>query len=288
MKITNKLCALAVGIILTTVGCQDLETEAIFTGAAISFESSSVIANEEGGAVTITAQLIGAALSSDVTVSYTVTESGLAEGVGYDYVGSSSLVIPAGEYTGSISIAPIDNTEISDGSQTLTFNITSVDASGVSIGTEGYSGRVATVTVLDDDFWCPRNQLTSITQGTDVGYSTREASIVAAGSPSDGCFTFTLVGGANSLFGSTIASFDITLIEDSPQSTTGIIENATGIALLLPDGTPVGGASPRTIDITDGAFGGVSVYDLEAGTMGFDYAYYNNGVLSFNGRFEFQ
>lgn len=282
MKLFNKLYTLLIAaVLMVAISCSETETEALFTDNLIGFQSTSFTADEDGGAVDVVVGLIGVAQESDITVTYTVTESGITEGTNYTIVGSSELVIPAGEYTGSITIQPIDNEDIADGSQSLTFQITGVDAAGVSIGSETFLGRTAQFNILDNDFWCPRNTLAKVvTEELDVGFGTTAVSISFAASPDEDCLSFRIVGGAGSLFGGFAnISYVVTLTEDSPESNTGTVNPVETFQLNNGDGS---GSYSNLLRITGGT------YDLDAGVLDVNYEYYGtDNVFRYDGIFRY-
>jgi hypothetical protein len=253
----------------------------------VSFTTNSASVDEDATSVTVTVKLIGKALDSDLSITYDLTENGLTEGVDYEFVGTSDLLIAAGEYTGSIVIAPIDNDEIAEGSKSLSFELTGTSNNKISLGSDVAIGRKLTLAVLDDDFWCPRNTLAGlVTTSTDVGYSSAPVTIIPAATEADGCLTFRLVGGMEALLG-VAWSFDITLIEDVPgSSTTGTIMDVDKTNIYESNGTTI---NARKISIAEGVYTGLNnYYDLETGSFGFDYKYYNtSGVNTFDGRLEF-
>ncbi len=291
MKNLNKI-ALALSASLVLMGCnKDFKDEISIDNAnsfptTVAFTSTSVSTDEDGEGADVTIELLGNALSSDLTVEYTLTENGIASGVDYTFTDGNTFVIPAGEYSASVNIAPVDNEDIASGSKSLTFTITGTSDSNVSIGTDAALGRTVTFSILDDDFFCTRNSLAAvITTATDVGYSSFAASIVPAATEAEGCLTFGIVGGAGPIFGQQIDIQAITFEEDSPGSNTGTILDQTDVVFTLPNGDVIA----NKIDISEGIYTGLdNYYDLTTGAFGFDYVYYNgSGVNTFNGRLEY-
>ena len=282
MRLINKLYTLLITVtLLVAVSCTETETQALFTDNLVGFSSTAVNADEDGSAVEVQVEIIGQAQSSDVTISYDITESGITEGVDYSIVGSSSLIIPAGEYTGSITIQPIDNEDIAEGAQSITLTITGVDSEGVSIGGEGFLGRSTQFNILDNDFWCPRNTLGKVvTEELDVGFSTNAVSISFAASPDEDCLSFRITGGAGSLFGGFAnISYVVTLVEDSFESNTGTVEPVETFNLNNGDGS---GSYTNLLRITGGS------YDLAAGILEVNYEYYGtDNVFQYDGIFRY-
>ena len=159
-------CMLFVAIAMS---CEDLEPETYNGTPFVSFNeqaaSISVSENEASRTVELGITL---AYSSDVTIDLTVVDDTATQGVDYT-LSSSSVVIPAGEYVGSFTINPVDNSEFNE-SKLLTIEITNVSVSGVSLGNANEASRIKDVIIVNDD--CPTQ--TSLWWGTidveDVGF----------------------------------------------------------------------------------------------------------------------
>ena len=107
---------------------------------AIAATDSTASEPSTAGAFTVTRT--GGGTASPLTVSYTVSGSATS---GSDYAAlSGSVTIPAGQSSATISIGPIDDTDM-EGAETVI--LTLVDAAGYSVGTPSTD----TVTIADDD-----------------------------------------------------------------------------------------------------------------------------------------
>lgn len=228
--------------------------------------------------LTLTVQLVGPQRSTQTAVAFNVIESNLVEGVDYTFPNGKNLVIPANSSTATIAILPIDNTDIFEGSRTITLELTSVEGFDVSLG-----NKSVVVSINEDDFWCPRNQLSNaVSTEYDLGYSTTSVSIEKSLTP-DGCLQFDILGGGSSLFGTdNIRINGVIITEDSPESLTGTITDATFQFFRLDNPTtnnPLasGAGEIYTMVISNGT------YDLEAGTFQFDYLFYRGATLLYPG-----
>lgn len=225
--------------------------------------------------LTITIQVVGAQRSSDLTVNFNVVESNAVEGVDYEFPNGKTLVVPANSSTATILFQPIDNTNITEGARTVTLQLASADGFDVALG-----NKSIVVSINEDDFWCPKNLLSNaVATETDLGYSTTNVVIEKSLTP-DGCLSFDVLGGGSSLFGTDDVRFNgVLLTEDSPQSMTGTITDATFQFFRLNGSGPLasGGGAVYTMVISNGT------YDLEAGTFQFDYLFYQGSSLLFPG-----
>ena len=181
----------------------------------------------------------------------------------------SDLVIPAGATSVSFVVLTNDNEDI-DGDKRITFSIESVSGGNYTIGTKQSAGKSSSfsLTINDDDFFCPRNSLANaISTEYDVGYATYAVSIDLVG-PDGPCLTFDIIGGGSSMwaFNGNSKISGIVLIEDSPGSLTGTINPGNFNLTTLTGGQWNSGGQPINMDILEGG-----VYNLETGTMEFNY-----------------
>lgn len=113
--------------------------------------SSDVALTENGGVgVTVTA-LLGAPQANAITVNFDV--SGTAAASRYTLSPGTSITIPAGETSGSVTLTPIDNDDI-DGDATVTLALSSSSSLPVGIGGEGVYNVSRTITIVDDNVPC--------------------------------------------------------------------------------------------------------------------------------------
>lgn len=277
----KKTILLLVTVFILAIGCKE-DDPIVFTGSFLSISGpSSVSVDEASGTQTLTV-ILSTAPSSDLTVDLVITDGSAVMGVDYS-VPSSSITIPAGEFTTQFTYTIIDNEEI-DGSKT--FTVALPEGSGIEIGEESS----ASITIVDNDFFCPKNNFAGRTvTGTDLGYSSGAILIEAAESASDGCYKFLVSGGVTFLgFGAT-ASIEVELVEDSPEGNSGIIAGGT-YPILNADGSgPYSTTTLYELVISEtGFFTGLpSNYNLADGTMGFDYDLLGDGASIFPGRIEY-
>ena len=148
-----------------------------------------------------------------------------------------------------------------------------------SISSRGLSQ--VTVTIVDNDFFCPRNILSNIvTTELDVGYSTSSVSIASVGAPGPECLEFRIVGGSGSLFGGFAnISYVVTLIEDEPDGNTGTVDPTEIFNLNNADGSS---SYTNQLKIVGGD------YDLDAGVLDVYYEYYGtDGTFQYPGTFRY-
>ncbi|MEZ4803672.1 MAG: hypothetical protein R2797_12945 [Gelidibacter sp.] len=122
----------------------------------IAFTTTAVSADESTSTpIVITAQYVHADSSADASVGFTITSDTAVEGVDYMVVdGQSSFSFPAGVYTDTVSIVPIDN-DVLEGDKVLTITLGDTDVRTGAPGPDSL-GKSITVTILEDD--CSRDE----------------------------------------------------------------------------------------------------------------------------------
>lgn len=109
----------------------------------VNFTASTSSLSEAGSAVSITAQL-STASGQAVSIPYTVT--GTATGSGTDYsISSSPLSIPAGSTSASITVTPVDDSNV-EGDETIVVTM------GTVVNATKGSTDVHTITLTSDDW----------------------------------------------------------------------------------------------------------------------------------------
>lgn len=130
------------------------EDKVMYSGGDIimfSNTSAGVSVNEDAGQADLTV-LLSKEYTSEVTVNFEVTDDTAIQGTHFSISGTS-IVIPAGETSGKITINLVDD---NDGNPARTFGIKllSSSISDATIGLGGDEGSYAkTVTIANDD--CP-------------------------------------------------------------------------------------------------------------------------------------
>jgi hypothetical protein len=270
---------LFIAVLMILSGCnEDFKSTYGFNDFAQWSVATRSVDENATSPLVLTIQLVGPQRSTPTNVSFNVIEANLVEGIDYTFPNGKNLVIPANSSTATITILPIDNSDISEVSRTITLELTSVDDYDVSLG-----NKSIVVSINEDDFWCPRNQLSNaVATEYDLGYSTTSVSIEKSLTP-DGCLRFDILGGGSSLFGTGDVRINgVIITEDSPESLTGTINDATFQFFRLDNPTtnnPLasGGGEIYTMVITNGT------YDLELGTFQFDYLFYRGTTLLYPG-----
>lgn len=277
------LAFLAILVLACNPGFED-DTETSFD-PFVQFSTGSIVAQENAATPTFQfqVQLVGPQLSSDLEVTLNIEETNVASGADYTWNSGTTVTIPAGESTAVVSFAVIDNDVITDGAKGLTVSIASV-GQGLEVASEGSGRSTVAITITEDDFWCPRNLMSEfVLEEEDFGYSTSPVSISIVTTP-DACYGFDIIGGAGSIFGTTdIRMNGFSIVEDSPESSTGTIVDGDFMAYAADDAAGdspyTTGGNPYIFTITNGT------YDLEAGVITMDYVLSAGGTVFFPGTF---
>ena len=149
MKNILKYSVLAL-IILLSYGC-DEETLGSIDGQFIQLAvASEVTVTENSGTAVELRALLGNPQGSDITVAFDVTT--MAPASRYE-LSATSVVIPAGETEGAITVTPVDNDDI-DGNVTLTVALSASNSLPVGIGGEGAANVSRTINIVDDNVPC--------------------------------------------------------------------------------------------------------------------------------------
>ena len=169
--------------------------------------SAVTIVENSGDAVEILA-ILGSAQSSDTTVDFLVTgdDSRYA-------LSASSIVIPAGETSGAVTLSAIDDDEI-NGDIDVVIGLAGSSGLPIGLGGEGLNSVSKTITIVDDNVPC-NDVFVSVTTdrwGSENSWEIRDASgaLVDSDGPfadlpagatetyektvnlEDGCYVFTM------------------------------------------------------------------------------------------------
>lgn len=204
MKNIFKSSALAL-VLLASVGC-DTETK-IFDEATfvqLGNDNSVSVVENSGATVTISA-ILGSPQSSDVSVNFDVTGTATADRY---TLSATSVSIPAGETSASVTFTPIDN-DVIDGDVDFTLTLSSSSSLPLGIGGEGVNAISKTITIVDDNVPCNDYTISVTTDrwGSETAWDILDSSgnVVAQDGPytdvadevydtaitlADGCYTF--------------------------------------------------------------------------------------------------
>lgn len=208
-----------------------LPTDEIFEFAFLSketFQLGEAANSTDENALEIHAEVLTfERLKSDVTVSVSVSGTNATEGVDYEIVGASQIVIPAGSFksTTGLKIKSIDNNMQSSEDKTIVVTMTGVSDASLLIGRgigDDATNTSASITIADDE--CP-NQISIFNDGKwsfdgfDNYYSTAYS----------GAFTTSVNGTTLTIKEGDIMNYDlgiemeVALVESFPGSTTGTL-----------------------------------------------------------------
>lgn len=215
-------------ITVSLSGCfDDPGTDILMKEKILSFSIASQQIQENAGGGEILVE-ISRAQSSDVQVNYSVVNNGAIAGVDYNILSPNPIIIPAGEYSAVIEYEVIDNDFPDEGTRQFSVEITSLSATGVSIGPL----TTFSVTIINDDCDVPG----LVGEYTVIN---RDASPAACGDPAnDGVLTYDAI---------------ITLVStDGVDSYTYEVTDITGglYALCYGDGENPGEFTTVNYDIT--------------------------------------
>lgn len=282
-KIMNKIFVLAV-LILSAAACnEDYQSKFDDYDDFIRWRTTSGTLNESATTdYVLTVQLVGEHRNSSLPVSYTLTANNAVEGVDYSFPNGEELQIDANSSTGTLVIRAVNNDIISEAARSLVFTLNSENE--ISLSTAQGGAKVFTLTLLDDDFWCPRNILSEqIAYENDFGYSSKAVSIAVSETP-EGCLYLTITGGTLTNFsfpGGDVQYGPLELVEDTPESNTGTIKPGTFKVVRASNPTSQwSSGGPISVRILEGG-----TYDLETGTIVVDYEMLINDVVQWPGTF---
>lgn len=225
---------LAVSLGLLTACEEDLLVFDTETGF-VQLSSATGEIEEAAASPIVTSVLLGSGENaSGVTVNFTVTA---ADPSRFTVEPSNGVLeIPAGQFSGDITITPVDNV-IVDGNMDITISLESSSSVPIGVGAEGMELTSRTITLVDDD--CPVD--------IDAFVGTFSVSEVFTAGTNEGV---TLAGA----FGE---SYQIEMVAQ-PGDVTGtklVITNSAGFNQYIPDGTVMTlQACPGTV-----SFGGPSL-----------------------------
>ena len=167
-------------------------------------DASAVSIVENSGDLVTVLAILGGPQSSDTAVEFLV----VGDDTRYE-LSASSIVIPAGETVGSVTLSAIDDDEI-NGDTTVVIGLAGSSGLPIGLGGEGLNSVSKTITIVDDNVPC-NDILVSITTDTwgsetEWDIVTDSGLIVATGGPynnavetintvvplEDGCYTFTI------------------------------------------------------------------------------------------------
>lgn len=145
------LIVLAIVLALTFNSCE--ETPVVYGGTEfiqLSDDSDVNAAENSGETITTTIVLGSGSNDNGVTVDFTVTSTDPSRYIISPSTGT--LDIPAGEFSGDITITPIDNS-VTDGNVDITIELSSTNNLPVGLAGENLSFFTKNISILDDD--CP-------------------------------------------------------------------------------------------------------------------------------------
>jgi hypothetical protein len=218
---------------------------------SVTMNASANTIAEAAGVSTITATL-SATSYQDVTV--TLTATGTATGSGTDYtLGSSSIVITAGNLTGTTTVTAVQDTRDED-DETVILNITAV-TNGTENGTQAQ-----TITITDDDAAPTVTLSTGATSVAEAAGSTTVTATLSAVSGKTVTVTLSKSGTATDVTDYTLSSTTITIAAGNSSGSTTLTavqdvmdeDDETVIIDIntVTNGTE-NGTQQRTVTITD-------------------------------------
>lgn len=246
-------------MVATLSGCfDDPGTEITLSDRFVSFSVPSQQINENAGSGNILVE-VSYAQSSAVQINFNLTTSNAVNGIDFN-LPTTSVTIPAGEFSTQIPFTVVDNDNFEPLARTFTVTITSVSVEGVSI--QGNSS--VTVSILNDD--CPAN--TSVWYGTvsveDVGFGSNDGT--GAANANGDCNILVVTGD----YVGAVASVTWVLTPSSPGA-----KNGTAVAVRQPYACC---AEAYTYEALNGT------YDEETGIIEADYTFYRaSGAVFFTG-----
>ena len=137
-------------ILLTCSACFD-EYDATLDESFIHFDQPGVtVAEGSGETYEVTVTMAGPLLSSDLTLNYEIITENAGD-TNFEISTPGTLVIPAGEITGSMTITPLDNEDI-DGDKVITLIMSSTSAD-LTLGFPGPANQNSqfVFNIADDD-----------------------------------------------------------------------------------------------------------------------------------------
>lgn len=130
--------------------CDQTPELELFEGNFVAFtDTGNLNVLESDGDISLSAEVAQGAGTSDVTITLT-TSGDAVEGVDFDFPNGKTIVIPAGDFTGSTVLSLIDN-DVFSNAKTLIVEITASTASGADIGLSEESSFRKTITINNDD-----------------------------------------------------------------------------------------------------------------------------------------
>jgi len=247
-------------MVATLSGCfDDPGTEITLSDRFVSFSVPSQQINENAGSGNILVE-VSYAQSSAVQINFNLTASNAVNGIDFN-LPTTSVTIPAGEFSAQIPFTVEDNDNFEPLARTFTVTITSVSVEGVSV--QGNSS--VTVSILNDD--CPVN--TSIWFGTvsveDVGFGATDGT--AAANANGDCNILVVTG---DFVGGPLTPVTWVLTPSAPGATSGKAEAVRQAYACC--------AEAYTYEALNGT------YDEETGIIEADYTFYRaSGAVFFTG-----
>jgi hypothetical protein len=211
---------------------------------------------ENAGTVSIPVE-ISSLQSTDVTVNYTLTSDDAVAGVNYNVL-TPTIVIPAGQYSGTFQIEIIDDEDFNL-NRTLKFELTGTSVASLGVGIADVGSYSKTITIVNNDYDCDTqfnyflgnlNINTDGTATTSTGYGTAVCDIL-------------YIDGDLANYGNT-KTYDIEFTADDSSGETGTVSVSTVIdpGYELSDGT-----------IVDIVYVGEGIYDINSGQIVIDFAF---------------
>ncbi len=256
MRIFKNIIAMVIALPLLTGCFDDPGTDIVLNDSFVSLSVESQQTAEDEGMGELLVE-ISNAQASPVVVSYEITTDNAINGVDFE-LNSTSVTIPAGEYSANIPYTVVDNNAFEASPRSFTVTLTSVEG---GVGIDGVMST--TVALLNND--CPAN--TSVWFGTvsveDVGFSNEDGTGAAN---ADGDCNFLVVTG-NYVGASAAVEWEL-------------IPSALGAT----SGTAVAVRQPYACCAPAYEYEAEGTYDEETGVIEADYSFYReDGSLWFTG-----
>lgn len=148
-------------LLVITTSCEE-ETKIYDNTTFVQLADDRTVSIVENSGLTLeVAAILGSPQGSDITVNFDVTGSAAASRY---TLSATSVTIPAGATSGSVTFTPIDNDDI-DGDVDVTLTLSSTSGLPIGIGGEAFNSVEKTITIVDDNVPC-NDYVLSITTDT--------------------------------------------------------------------------------------------------------------------------
>ncbi len=250
-KYLNRLLILGIAA-AGFASCDDSTDPEIYTGDNFIAYVNAADLNllESDGTVSIPFSIsFGADNGADVTFA---VSGDAVEGTDYSFPNGKTISVGAGEYTGSIDIAIVDNSTFNE-AKTIILEIASSSIPGVAIGLSNENSYIKNIVINNDDCPPPASLWYGPVSVEDVGFSTS----AGTGIPSSDCGILILnhpdlAGGGVT---NPAATYEIVMTPSAPGATTGTVSVAPQTYCTACSGG------------LDANYSGSGTYDETAGTI---------------------